>query len=156
MLAVDLSRLRADGIDTAGSLAPDDPVFEGTTLTLTAPVEVTGRLRRAEGDNFVWQGTIRARLAGECRRCLGPAEQQVDDDLSLLFSSDEELLDDPSVYPLPSDTATIDLAEAVREELVLRAIALPLCREDCKGLCPDCGMDLNAGPCGCTASGTNH
>ncbi len=140
----------------AGSLAPDDPVFEGTELRLAGPVEVGGRLRRADGDNLVWQGTLRTGIIGECRRCLGEVEQRVDDELTLLFSADEELLEDPSVYPLPADASSIDLAEAVREELVLRAAAFPLCKEDCKGICPVCGADLNAGPCSCAVSGTNH
>jgi uncharacterized protein len=156
MLRVELRRLAADGTETVGVLAPDDPVFEGTTLVLAAPVEVSGRLRRAEADNYVWQGHIRARITGECRRCLGDVEQEVDESVSLLFSADPELEEDPSVYPLPADPSTIDLAVAVREELVLRASAFPLCSEDCKGLCPTCGADLNAGPCQCAVSGTNN
>lgn len=156
MLRADLRQLGAAGLATQGSIGSDDPAFEGLTLELLGPVEVDGRLRAAEGDNYVWQGRIVARVAGECRRCLGRAEQHVDTEVTLLFSADPELADDPSVYLLPSDPSAIDLAEAVREELVLRVSAFPLCTEECRGLCPHCGADLNAGPCGCTAAGTNH
>jgi uncharacterized protein len=47
----------------------------------------------------------------------------------------------------------LDLREAVRQQLVLAEPMQPLCREDCAGLCPTCGADLNAGPCGCAANG---
>ena len=45
---------------------------------------------------------------------------------------------------------SLDLRPAVREEWLLAAPAFVLCREDCKGLCPRCGADLNEGPCSCT------
>ena len=44
---------------------------------------------------------------------------------------------------------------AVREELILAGPQYVLCREDCRGLCPRCGKDLNAGPCGCPAVAPN-
>jgi uncharacterized protein len=43
----------------------------------------------------------------------------------------------------------VDVTPAVREELVLAAPTFLLCRDDCRGICPRCGKDLNAGPCGC-------
>ena len=43
----------------------------------------------------------------------------------------------------------IDLSTCVREELALAVPRYPLCRDDCAGLCPRCGADLNAGPCAC-------
>jgi uncharacterized protein len=65
---------------------------------------------------------------------------------------DPDAADDPSVYPLAASATHLELGEAVREELALAIPAFPLCREDCAGLCPGCGADLNAGPCGCTVS----
>ena len=44
----------------------------------------------------------------------------------------------------------IDLTEAVQEQILLSLPLRPLCREDCKGLCPGCGEDLNKGACGCS------
>src|SRR2546422_2859983 len=41
---------------------------------------------------------------------------------------------------------------AVREELLLAVPQWVVCRDDCRGLCPRCGKDLNAGPCGCPAA----
>ena len=44
----------------------------------------------------------------------------------------------------------LDLGEVVREQVLLGLPLKPLCREDCQGLCPRCGKNRNAGPCGCT------
>jgi uncharacterized protein len=47
------------------------------------------------------------------------------------------------------DASEIDVTPAVREELLLAAPQYVVCRDDCKGLCPQCGKDLNAGLCDC-------
>jgi uncharacterized protein len=154
MLRVDARLLKRGGIETRGTLAPDDPAFAGLDLVLGGPVEVDGWLQATEDEGILWRARLQATVVGECRRCLGRVEQVIDDQLDVLFSSDPDLADDPSVYALPPDASVIDVAEAVREELALRASAFPLCREDCKGLCPTCGSDLNAGPCGCAAPGS--
>jgi uncharacterized protein len=53
------------------------------------------------------------------------------------------------VYPLPARGDELDLREAVREQLLLRAPRFALCREECRGLCPTCGADRNQDDCGC-------
>lgn len=156
MLRVDVRQMQSGGAETIGTLAPDDPALAGLPLAMAAPVSVSGRLQATEGDDFLWRGQIRATVIGECRRCLGRVEQVIDDQVDVLFSPDPDLAEDPSVYALPPNPAVIDVTGAVREELALRASAFPLCREDCKGLCPTCGADLNAGPCGCAAAGSTR
>ncbi len=154
MLRIDARQLANGGIETNGTLAPDDPAFEGLDLAFDGPVRVTGWLQPTEGGDILWRARVGATVVGECRRCLGRVEQMIDEPVDVLFSGDPDLLDDPSVYALPSDPSKLDVSVAVREELALRASAFPLCREDCKGLCPTCGSDLNAGPCGCAAAGS--
>jgi len=64
-----------------------------------------------------------------------------------LDGSDES--DESDVYMLEPRATTVDLRPALREQWLLAAPGLALCREDCKGLCPKCGADLNLGPCDC-------
>jgi len=67
-----------------------------------------------------------------------------------VFSTDPEAVDDPDFYPLAERANSVDVTDVVREELALAAQTdRLLCREDCAGLCPKCGADLNAGPCAC-------
>lgn len=156
MLRVDLRQLGAGGVETRGTLLPDDPALEGLDIVFEGPIVVDGRLHATGGDSYLWHGDVEATVVGECRRCLKRVDQRIADHLDVVFSADPDLADDPSVYVLPADPSSIDVSRAVREEVALRASAFPLCGEDCKGLCPTCGADLNAGPCGCAAPGTNH
>ncbi len=70
-------------------------------------------------------------------------------EIGALFTQDPEALDDPDSYAVAPDATEIDVTPAVREELMLAAPRYVLCRDDCKGLCPRCGKDLNAGSCEC-------
>ena len=88
--------------------------------------------------------------SSDLRRCAEPVsgelhiavrERFADDPLA--GSSDEEL------YPINDDT--IDLAPLVRDAVVLELPMAPLCRDDCAGLCPQCGANRNEGDCGCVA-----
>lgn len=149
MLQIDLRELQRGPVDTEGSVAPDDPLLQGLEFTLTGPVRVGGRLQATGEDRFYWHGTLAAEMATECRRCLTPVRAPIAADFGALFSQDSAAADDPDCYALSPHATEVDLRPAVREELALAAPAFVVCREDCRGLCPRCGKDLNAGPCSC-------
>jgi DUF177 domain-containing protein len=152
MLRVEIRDLKRGSIETSGELDAGDPALEGLDVQLTGPVRVLGRLQATDGDDFFWRGAIKATILGECRRCLTEVRVPLDAEFDVLFSTDPDAADDPSVYPLPALATYIDLAPAVREELALTVPAFVLCRDECAGLCPKCGADLNAGPCECVRS----
>jgi uncharacterized protein len=151
MLRVDIRDLQKGPVRTAGEVAPDDPAFEGLGLDLADPVSVQGQLQATGSGEYLWRGHIHGVVRGECRRCLAPVDREVDVDVAAaVFSADPEAADDPDFYPLPERANHVDVGDVVREELALVApIHLMLCRDDCAGLCPKCGADLNAGPCSC-------
>ena len=150
MLRVDLRELaQGRAVDTPGELKQDDLAVEGTEITLKQPVVVAGRLQSIGEGRFYWQGTARTVVQGDCRRCLTPVATPLQLEIGVLFTEDPEALDDPDSYPVAAHATEIDVTPAVREELVLAAPRYVVCRDDCRGLCPQCGKDLNAGPCGC-------
>jgi uncharacterized protein len=151
MLQVDLRELARGPVEMRADLAGTDPLFEGLEVTLAEPVRVAGRLQDAGDGRFYWRASLRSRMVGECRRCLAPVAVPIVADVDALFSQDPDALEDPSSYPLARDALVIDLRPAVREELLLAVPRWVVCREDCRGLCPRCGTDLNAGACGCPA-----
>ena len=154
MLRVDIRDLQRGPVRTDGQLEPDDPAFEGLDLGLVGPVRVSGQLQVAGDAEYLWRGRIAGAVRGECRRCLTDVVDELDIEVdAAVFSSDPDTADDPDFYPLPERATAVDVTEVVREELALAAHPdFLLCREDCAGLCPTCGADLNAGPCACRTS----
>jgi uncharacterized protein len=152
MLRVDVRALRHGVAPTEATVAPDDPAFHGLEVTFAGPVTVAGELQAAGSGTFRWKGTVRGQVRGECRRCLAPVLSPFETAVEAVFTTDSDAADDPGVYRLTEPVTVVDLGHAVREEVALAAPAYPLCREDCAGLCPHCGADLNQGPCGCARS----
>ena len=153
MLRVDIRDLQRGPVRTDGTLKPDDRAFEGLGLGLDGPVEVTGQLQATGDGEYLWRGHIHGVVRGECRRCLTEVRQPVEVDVdAAVFTTDPESADDPDFYPLPERATAVDVGDVVREEVALAGQSnLLLCREECAGLCPRCGADLNAGPCACRA-----
>lgn len=155
MLRWYLRDLQHGPVSTTGQLERHDPVWDEADLRLLEPVIVEGELQSTDDGAYLWRGHVHSRVAGDCRRCLAEVSLDIDDDIDVVFSADPELAEDPGVYPISPRAELVDVTTAVREELLLRVSAFPLCRPECKGLCAECGADLNAGACLCT-SGSNH
>ncbi|WP_289067837.1 DUF177 domain-containing protein [uncultured Bifidobacterium sp.] len=113
-------------------------------------------------DGLVFTGRIEAPLTAECTRCLKPIDPDWTVNATLFFPYDAPGADDgrgngeveiiagedeaEDVYPLSSDGAFADMESPLRDTLVEALPLQPLCREDCLGLCPQCGVDLNEDP----------
>ncbi|MBI5088201.1 MAG: DUF177 domain-containing protein [Actinobacteria bacterium] len=106
---------------------------------------VTARLHlESLTDGIVVRGLVTAPWHGICRRCASPATGEVRADGHELY---QQVVTDPDAFELTGDQ--LDLAPMVREVIVLDAPMSPLCRDDCRGLCPHCGVDLNVESCDC-------
>ena len=149
MLQVDLRTLNRGPVDTVGTLEPADPTFDGLELELAGPVSVRGRIQPTGPGEYFWRARIGVDVRTSCRRCLADLVHHVEEELDVLFSDDPDAADDPAVYVVPPTATTVDLGGVVREELALAVPPYLVCREDCAGLCPKCGADLNAGRCQC-------
>lgn len=96
-------------------------------------------------DGVVVEGSVSSEFHGECRRCLAEVVGRVDVDVRELY---QVVRTDPDAFPIENDQ--IDLVPMVRESLLLELPDAPVCRPDCRGLCPVCGIDLNNSSCSCT------
>jgi uncharacterized protein len=119
--------------------------------------EIKGRVKLTRTNRGILaQGTFKTGVPLDCSRCLKPFESP------LTISIEEEFfpaIDVNSGTPLeiPDDPASfmidehhiLDLREAIRQNALLAIPMKPLCREDCAGICPQCGKDLNEGSCDC-------
>lgn len=113
-------------------------------------------------DGLVFTGRIEALLTAECTRCLKLIDPDWTVNATLFFPYDAPGADDgrgtgeveiiagedeaEDVYPLSSDGAFADMESPLRDTLVEALPLQPLCKEDCLGLCPQCGVDLNEDP----------
>ncbi len=122
--------------------APADLGLQVIAVPEGSDVELDLRLE-AVVEGVLVSGTATVSLVGECARCLTEITDEKSFDLQELFfhpgremEEDERLVDDES----------IDLEPTLREAVVLNLPFTPLCREDCAGLCPECGANLNDDP----------
>jgi uncharacterized protein len=151
MLSFDIRSLESQAVVVDEQLPATDPVWEDSDIKPDGAVHVTGRLSAAGPGKFYWHGRIEGDVALECSRCLNETHAHVSDETHLIFAGegDDEVEDDPDVYVLDAKAQELDLRPALREEWLLVAPAFAVCRDDCKGLCPRCGKDLNTDSCDC-------
>lgn len=98
--------------------------------------------------SVIVRGRLSAGFATTCARCLGRAVFAVTEDVFAAFSRDGGNTADGEMARLPRDGRSLQLLDAVKEAVILSVPGKPLCREDCRGLCPVCGENLNEGRCG--------
>ena len=120
----------------------------GVSYPVSEPVLAEGNVRNTAGV-LVMQGSIATTIHGICDRCASEFHRKVEFpiDVVLVTKLESEETEDEWVFPLEGDSA--DLDDIVRTVFVLNLDSKLLCKEDCKGLCPQCGKNLNDGPCNC-------
>ncbi len=95
---------------------------------------------------LIVQGNFSGKTTLECVRCLEEYQQCLKWEFTELFAFSQENMTESGL--LVPDDAQIDLQSLVREYAVLEFPIKPICREDCKGLCMECGQNLNEKDCG--------
>lgn len=157
MLSFDIRSVEAKAVQVEAELTPKDAVWQHGDPVPAGPLRVTGRLSSAGSGRFYWHGRLKGELVLPCRRCLTDTTVKVLDEAHVIFAeagSDET--NDPDVVVLDEQSTHLDLRPVVREQWLLNVPGYALCREDCKGICPTCGQDLNDGPCGCVQKGDSR
>ncbi|MPN13396.1 hypothetical protein SDC9_160717 [bioreactor metagenome] len=91
-------------------------------------------------------GLATVRLEGECSRCLTPLEDDLEVDIQELFVYEDQSVADDDEDLARMQGELLDLEPTLRDAVVLDLPFTPLCREDCAGLCPECGANLNDEP----------
>ena len=120
----------------------------GVSYPVSEPVLAQGTVRNTAGV-LMMEGQVRTTIHGICDRCAGSFDREVTFPIDVVLVTElaNEENEDEWVFPLEGDSA--DLDDIVRTVFVLNLDSKLLCKEDCKGLCPQCGKNLNDGPCNC-------
>ena len=140
--------------DALGAPDPDPEAGAGT-----ADLELY-----AEGTHAFAAGTFRGHLHVACSRCVSAVRLDIDERIRVTFMPKHELpaeddaagddgegaeVSEEDLDLFPYDGEVVDLEPLFREQFVLAIPYAPLCREDCQGLCPQCGIDRNTDSCRC-------
>lgn len=158
-MLIETENLTANGKPFSNSFRasefPLDAEDEG--LRLLEDVKVSGRVAR-ERLRVRITGNLETRVAKPCDRCLSPQEMPVTVAFDELFvpleidlSRTSPVLEAEDLVTSVMDGTTIDLDEVVREQILLATQSRLLCRDDCHGLCLNCGANLNDNQCLCKA-----
>ena len=116
------------------------------TAPFTQPLRVTGKIEnRADVVRLVF--SVKSVLSLRCDRCLKAFEKAIDYSFSHIIVRELSNADDEEFDYVVCEDGILDLEELVRADLMLELPTKVLCKEDCKGLCPKCGKDLNLGSC---------
>jgi uncharacterized protein len=137
---------------------PEGVDFEGQHFELPDGLMAEAAARWLEESLLSVRLSLGASLEGKCARCLAEASLAISDDLMYLYclrglelGKDTGLQSDDGYMPVEVDYwgRTLNLSAQVWESLLMLLPLKLLCRENCAGLCPYCGADLNDGPCSC-------
>jgi uncharacterized protein len=126
--------------------APADLGIEVLRVPEGSPIEFDLRLE-AVMEGVLVTGTARAALEGECVRCLEPIRDEIAADFQELFVYDDSETDDDEADETSRlEGDLLDLEPLLRDAVVLALPFQPLCRDDCPGLCAECGARLADDP----------
>lgn len=134
-------------IDIDCDLEMSDTGFLGEDYHFTKPVKVIGSVSN-NGKSLMLKARVEAEVSAHCARCTKPLTVCESFELDeVLIQDNGEEINDLDVVAFEGHTFELD--ELVMNGFFMNVSGKYLCKEDCKGLCPECGADLNEGECGC-------
>ena len=165
MLVIHVARIPPDdGQDIDAVLDPGQVHLEGEQSFELLEGRLKVHLDKGEENTVQVKGRLAARLQLECGRCLEPFTFKIDQDVDLFYlprhkeaqaeEQDADVqLSDHQMIVVFYDEDRLDLGEMVREQFYLQIPMRRLCKDDCKGICPDCGKNRNLERCDCAPVG---
>jgi uncharacterized protein len=161
-LLLDLSRMRESRDRVDRTLEPSAlPAADAQEFRVEAPVRLAFDIFK-DGSQFHLIGHVASSLTLACGRCLDDIGLPVDLPFDLLYlphqddaGEEETEVEDDDLTTAFYGNDAIDLGQLVLEQFYLAVPMKPLCRESCRGLCPECGTNLNTATCSCVREWTD-
>lgn len=152
----DLSKLRGSREHVERTLQPAAFEPQDEDYRVIAPVSLVMHVEKAGGDAFRVVGGAATRLELDCGRCLESFELPVNASFDLRYvpvthntgDGEREIAEDDLTTAYYREGA-LDITDLLREQFQLALPMKPLCSEACRGLCPECGTNLNRTQCDC-------
>lgn len=162
-------KIRLDELkDKTLELSAEEPIERFDVLlamqgevSFPRPLSIEVKARR-EFDHVRVDGHVSTAIKLACSRCLEEFETGIDSAFVIFYTEqagqpmDEEIeLSEKDLVSAYYQGNEIDLTPEIEEQVIMELPVKPLCREECKGLCPSCGAPLNRGECGCNRGDFN-
>jgi uncharacterized protein len=154
-MQLELTRYRQPISHFERTFDPAEVAEDGDAYRIVAPVRVSFDIHK-DKEKFRLIGTTTTELELGCSRCLEAFRMPVNASFDLRFYPASAMSAVPDREVADEDLETsyyhdeqIDLNQVLREQFYLALPMKPLCGDDCKGLCPTCGTNLNTGACDC-------
>ena len=154
--------IRARSFDV--ELKPGEIEFLDPKLRQLGPLHASGKVELISGSlgEIRASGHVKVLMEADCDRCLEAAEYPIDSDFELYYrpAASDTYGDEKSLDPGESEMGfyegdALELKDFLREHVLLVLPMQRLCREDCKGICPQCGQNRNTNSCNCQAAATD-
>jgi len=154
MILLNLNKIRT-AQERFEQVYPPEQFGQDEDFTVAAPVTLTFDIFK-DKKQFRLVGRVRTTLELPCGRCLEPFTMHVDAQFDLRYhphventGEGEREIEEDDLTTAFYEHDEIDLGHLMREQFYLSLPMKPLCRQDCRGLCPECGTNLNRGACEC-------
>jgi len=146
---VELDHRKEEPLSFRLTLDPEEVKRRHQEIRGLTPVQAEGEAAKL-GNLYYVKGSMSADVTFVCARCLKRFTEHVVVPFSETFAAADsgEMLDEESDI-LPLEGEEIELDPLLQEDFLLAMPSFPLCEEDCKGLCPTCGVNRNDQPCSC-------
>jgi DUF177 domain-containing protein len=153
-MILDLSQIRQPETEVSRRYDPQAFAGRGYAFQVVAPVALDIQVSK-DRDRYRLVGTVSTELELACGRCLEPFRLPVNGSFDVRYlpqaenTGDEREIEEDDLTDAFYRDETIDLGQLMDEQFYLALPMKPLCRTDCKGLCPNCGTNLNEAACEC-------
>jgi uncharacterized protein len=152
-MIIDIDRLPREGLKISREFEFSNGEIIEESAVFFQPVHVEMSVKKV-GEQVFIKGRIKTILSFVCCRCLVPYEFPVDSHFDLVYLPEEleQAKDELGSDDLNTSfyySRRIDLREVVLEQFNLTFPVKPLCSENCQGICPVCGRNINSGECSC-------
>ena len=144
-MILDLKKLKRSGKDSENfffQYQPETEVLDIPNAVILGGVNINGTVTLTGEHSAFLEGEVAFVVKAECTRCLKETEKEF-----VLEFSESVGNNDEEGYPVKNDT--VDLSKIVDDLVMMNCPVSFLCSDDCKGICPDCGVNLNDGECKC-------
>ena len=144
-MILDLRKLKRSGKDWEEfyfEYSPETDLIDIPNADFSLPVKVNGTITLSGEHSAIVEGEISYTIKGECTRCLEQTEREY---VAEFYEQVEQ--NNPDGYEVKNDT--VDLSKIVDDAVAISVPISFLCKEDCKGICVECGTNLNHAECKC-------